>query len=157
MKEFFQAKEVRLHPAINNAMTRTLVGSVDGYRWEQSASFDIADIERYAQRAIRELAKLDAFGILERYDESVELICSAVGVDVPHMIEKKQVLDVVMEEEPGLRKIEREPVTDEIRDLVQGLVRADTKVYLHAKRLFKQRLDASAARVSSRGRTRAHG
>src|SRR5262249_22485998 len=156
MKEFFEAKEVRMHPGINNALTRTLVGHFDSYRWEQGASSYSGDMEHHAQAAIRELTKLDAFGLLDRYNESVELICDAVGLDVPQLIEKKQVLDVVMEEEPGLRKIEREPVTDEILHLIRGVVRTDLKVYFHAQRLFKQRL-AARARVNTKARKRLHG
>ena len=149
MKDFFLAPEVRRHPRINNALTRVLVDTVDGDRWEQDARLGTDDINEYAQLALHELASLDAFGLMERYPESVQLICESLGLPVPSEIEPRQVLDVIMRVEPGLRKIDKEPVTDEIRGLIAGLVNTDQKIYAQAQLLFEQRLAALRRRNSA--------
>lgn len=89
--------------------------------------------------AIQELETLDAFGILERYDESVELICKTIGIKMPEKIEPRQVLDVIVNEEPGLRPIKKEPLTDKIRYLIEDLAQADMKLYDHALAVFEKR------------------
>jgi hypothetical protein len=149
MKEFFLAPEVRQHPAINNSLTRILVDTVDGDRWEQDARLATNDSHQYAQLALRELISLDAFGLMERYADSVELICESVGLPAPSEIEQRQVLDVIMREEPGLRKIDKEPVTDEVRGLIAGLVQTDQKIYAHAQLLFEQRVSTLRRRKSA--------
>jgi len=149
MKEFFLAPEVRMHPAINNSMTRVLVDTIEGLRWEQKALANFDDMSQFLQLALRELSAFDTFGVMERYDDSVELICESIGLSVPTQIEQRQVLDVVMEEEPGLRRIEKEPVTDEIRELAASLVETDLKVYVHARTLFEQRLQTLRRRNSA--------
>ena len=152
MREFFLAPEIRLHPAINNSLTRILVDTLEGVRWEQDARVDVGDSDQYVQLAIRELSSIDAFGLMERYKDSVELICESVGLDVPKEIESRQVFDVITAEEPGLRKIAKEPVTDEIKELIASLVRTDQKVYARACVLFEERL-ATLRRRSSAMRT----
>ena len=140
MAGFFGSPEVRRNPAVNNSMTRTLTDVVDGYRWESDAACILPDAEPLLPLARRELDSLDAFGIMERYDDSVELICRSLGLETPSSIEPRQVLDVIMDNEPGLRRIEKEPVTDEVRGLVAGLVQTDIKLYLHACSVFEVRM-----------------
>ena len=149
MKEFFLAPEVRAHPAINNSLTRILVDTMEGERWEQNARLSATDSEQYAQLALRELSALDAFGLMERYAESTELICAALGFDAPGTIEARQVFDVITTEEPGLRRIEKEPVTGEIRTLIEGLVQTDRQVYARARGLFDERLATHRRRNSA--------
>lgn len=141
MADFFRAEEVRSHSAINNAMTRVLTQCIEGNRWEAAASSNI-DVEPDLNLALEELKALDAFGIMERYDESVALIFRTIGLPVPEKIEKKQVLDVIVEQEPGLRKIDKEPVTEEIRSLIADLVKVDVKLYREACKIFEKRLAA---------------
>ena len=143
---------MRRNPAVNNSMTRTLTDVVDGYRWESDAACILPDAEPLLPLARRELDSLDAFGIMERYDDSVELICRSLGLETPSSIEPRQVLDVIMDNEPGLRRIEKEPVTDEVRGLVAGLVQTDIKLYLHACSVFEVRM-----REMRRGKAAASG
>lgn len=140
MADFFCAEEVRYHPAVNNAMTRLLVDTIEGERWESKAGSALPDSAQFLQPAVRELEALDAFGILERYDDSVELICESIGLNVPSKIEPRQVLDVIVDEEAGLRRIEKEQVTDKIRRLIEGLVQTDMELYRHACAIFEKRL-----------------
>jgi hypothetical protein len=143
MEDFFRAEEVRSHPAINNALARALTQFLEGKRWEEKHELrcDQADLPDGAL-ALKELKALDAFGIMERYDESVALIFPTIGLPVPEKIEKKQVLDVIVEQEPGLRKIDKEPVTEEVRSLIADLVKVDVKLYREACRIFEERLAA---------------
>jgi hypothetical protein len=69
-------------------------------------------------------------------------IFPTIGLPVPEKIEKKQVLDVIVEQEPGLRKIDKEPVTEAIRALIADLVKVDVKLYREACKIFEKRLAA---------------
>lgn len=139
MAEFFRADEVRFHPAVNNSMTRLLADTIEGDRWEQKARV-LSDSAQLLDLALRELQGIDAFGILERYPESVELMCKTIGLDSPVKIEPRQVLDAIVNEEAGLRPIVKEPVNDEIRQLIESVVQMDIKLYKHACALFEERL-----------------
>jgi hypothetical protein len=141
MAEFFRNEEVRSHPAINNSMTRVLVDTIEGYRWEEKTNNALPDSMSLLGLAMQELAAFDAFGILERYEDSVELICSVVGgINIPKKIEPRQVLDVIAHEEPGLRPIAKEPLTDEVKYMIEDLVRADRELYRFACTSFEERL-----------------
>lgn len=139
MADFFRAKEVRNHPAINNAMTRVLSQAIGGTRWEAQASIPDTGDTLSVDDALYALKSLTAFGIMERYAESVALIFKALNLPRPAAIVPRQVLDVIVEEEPGLRRIEKEPVTDEIRTLTVELVEADTELYRKAAEIFERR------------------
>ena len=154
MKEFFNDAEVRMHPAINNSLTRLLVDTLEKDRWEHDARFDTPASDQFIELALRELSSLDAFGIMERFEDSVELICAAAGLDVPPRIEQRQVLEVIMDQEPGLRRIDKEPVTDEIRHAIAELVQIDLSVYAGARELFESRLATLGRRRSAMQRDR---
>lgn len=154
MAEFFAADEVRHHPAINNAMARQLTQCVgfEGDRWEGGAVRGVAGDEPPYELALRELQALTCFGVMERYDESVVLVFSTLGLPPPERIEKRQVLDVIMEVEPGLRLITREPITKTIKERVDGLVAVDMRLYQQALEIFDARLCALGQSVASRQR-----
>jgi hypothetical protein len=142
--DFFKASEVRSHLAINNSMTAVLTQSIECNRWEEipgELSKQI-DASFFAEKAMRELNDLSAFGIMERFDESVELIFSTINLPLPRKIEKMQVLDSIMMHEPGLKKIEREPVTQVVRALISDLVKVDMYLYKEACKIFDQRVAA---------------
>ena len=149
MKDFFSDPEVRLHPGINNSLTRLLVDTLERDRWEHDARLDAPSSDQFTELALRELSSLDAFGLVERFDDSVKLICAATGLQVPAAIERRQVLDVIMVQEPGLKRIEKEPVTDEIRRLITELVQIDLSVYARARDLFEERAATFKRRQSA--------
>jgi hypothetical protein len=154
MKEFFRDAEVRMHPAINNSLTRLLVDTLEKDRWEHDARFDTPASDQFIELAVRELSSLDACGIMEHFDDSVELICAAAGLDAPVRIEQRQVLEVIMDQEPGLRRIDKEPVTDEIRRTIAELVQIDLRVYARARELFENRLATLRRRKGAMQRER---
>ncbi len=139
MAEFFQADEVRSHPTINNSLTRVLTGVIDSYRWEGIRPTTPLNPVVLSDAA-RELESLDGFGILDRYEDSIELMFKSLGMPLPTVIEPRQVLDVIVNEEAGLRRIQRERVTPEIRNIISSLVRIDIKLYRHACAIFESRL-----------------
>jgi Sulfotransferase family/Domain of unknown function (DUF4214) len=147
MADFFRADEVRCHPAINNAMTRAFTQCLEGNRREAQTDLSIQYNEPPFAVALKELHALDAFGILERYDDSVALIFSSIGLPLPAKIEKKQVLDVIVEENLGLRKIDKEQVTDEIINFISDLVKVDVELYRQASEIFEQRFLAITGSV----------
>lgn len=144
MAEFFRAPEVRSHRAINNAMTRLLTEAVEAVHLAGRAEGRVTTEGALASAplALSELCSLDAFGLMERYDESVRLIFSTIGLTPPTSIEKKQVLDDIVNQYPGMRQIDKEPITDEIRELMHELVAADRELYQGAVRTFDGRIQA---------------
>ncbi len=140
MEEFFRLEEIRNHPSINNAMTRMLSERVPSWRWEggsqQSESLQSPNLDL----ARKNLEGLRAFGIMERYEESVRVIFDKLCLPIPQEIPRKMVLDKIMEEDPGLQRIEKEPETPELRELLEELTEADARLYTRATALFIQKL-----------------
>src|SRR5712672_114759 len=152
--EFFKTEEVRSHHRINNSMTRVLTQVVDGRKRETSAVAAVAagDAVPDVAQALRELNALDAFGIMERYEESTRLILSAIGLPTPQETEESQAQGVLAARERANRRIEHEPLPVDIRDVVGELVVADLQLYQHATRIFENRLQSRSAPVPKRRR-----
>jgi hypothetical protein len=149
--EFFQLDEIRTHPSINNAMTRALVETVQEERWERAALPAQDGCTACLSVAMRALESMDAIGILERFDDSVSLICHAIGQEKPEKIEAKQVLDTLMTK-GVLHQIAREPVTDAALRSIGELVQADLQLYSFAARLFQARYQQLNNRQGKQGR-----
>jgi hypothetical protein len=139
MAEFFQLEEIRSHPSIHNAMTRMLSDRVNRLRWEKyhenrTPALVTPDLES----AFEALENMRAFGLLESYEESIEWIFQSLGISVPDVIPQNMVLDKIVNTDPGLQPIQKEPLTDELRELMQDLVAYDLKLYTRAKELFSR-------------------
>jgi len=135
-------------------MTRVLTQVVDGRKIETKAVAEVAaeDLRPHVSQALRELSALDAFGIVERYEESARLILSAIGLPVPQETEGRQAQGEIAAQEPAMRQIERESLAEDIRDLVGELVVADLQLYQHATRIFEERLQSRGGPVPKRRR-----
>jgi hypothetical protein len=136
MEEFFRLEEIRNHPSINNAMTRMLSERVPSWRWEggnqQSETLHPPNLDL----ARKNLEGFRAFGLMERYEDSVRVIFEKLGLPIPQEIPRKMVLDHIMQEDPGLQAIEKQPITPVVRDLLEDLVNADRKLYASASDRF---------------------
>lgn len=92
-------------------------------------------------QAVHELENLTAFGILERFDDSVELVFDALDKPKPDAELHVNRLDDVMRRDVTFRSIQKESLTDDARQAMSSFVEADTLLYQHALALFDQRLN----------------
>ncbi len=140
MEAFFRLEEIRNHPSVNNAMTRMLSERVPSWRWESNCEVLQPLPAPDLKIALKNLEGLRAFGLMERYEESVRVMFDKLCLPIPQEIPRKMVLDKIMEEDPGLQRIEKEPETPELRELLEELTEADARLYARATALFIQKL-----------------
>jgi hypothetical protein len=139
--DFFQHPLVMNHPYIRDGMTRTLVDSLPMEAWPTIAERRPArDMSGAGREALERLSGLAAFGVMERYEESVGLIFACLGIPVPRSISRKMVLSDLIECEGNYRPIEAVRVTPDLRSLIEQLVPADLELYAGALELFEQLL-----------------
>jgi hypothetical protein len=96
-----------------------------------------------AKEALRSML---TFGIVERYDESVELIFRALGLKPPPRIERKNVLDDLAGKVKGIARIERQEYGPETAGVIAPLVEADTLLYQYAVELFERNIETLGRR-----------
>jgi len=140
MLEFFALEEIRNHPTINNATTRMLSERVPSWRWESKRQNMEALSPTNLELALENLEEMSAFGLMEQYEDSVRIIFEKLCLPAPAEIPRKMVLDTIADEDPGLQRIEKEPLTPEVRVLLEGLVATDRKLYETAKEKFMNTL-----------------
>ena len=135
--EYFSDPEVRAHPAVNNSLARYLsdVPQLPG-RWESSAAGQCAMIETMFQQSI---ANLDAFGFIgfmDRYDDCIQMLSRLLGHGPVGEIQPKQVLDQLMNSNPGMEEIEKQRPSALTLESMEDLVYWDRLVYAEARRRF---------------------
>lgn len=139
--DFFQHPLVTDHPYIRDGMTRALVDSLPMEAWPTAAEqTPPRDLSGAGKEALERLSSLAAFGVMERYEESVGLIFACLGIPVPRSIIRKMVLSDLIECEGNYRPIEVVRESAELRSLIEKLVPADLELYTGALELFEQRL-----------------
>ena len=138
MADFFGHEEVRNHPSIHNAMTRMLSERLDSLRWEAACNHSKALPEPNLEQAFESLRGMRAFGLMERYEDSVKWIFTSLGLAVPAQIPRRMAHDTIIEEDPCLRKITKEPLTNKVQMLLEGMVATDMKLYDRANQLFRK-------------------
>jgi hypothetical protein len=147
MRGFFSLDEVRRHPLMNNSTVRLLSKSLSGDPWEPYASIEPdSDPMAMLPAAKEALRSMLTFGIVERYDESVELIFRALGLEPPPRIERKNVLDDLAGKVKGIARIERQEYGPETAGVIAPLVEADTLLYQYGVELFERNIETLASR-----------
>lgn len=140
MADFFGLEEVRNHPSINNAMTRMLSERLDSLRWEAASNHSNALPAPNLEQAFESLRGMRAFGLMERYEDSVKWIFASLGLAIPDQIPRRMAHDTIIEEDPCLRKIIKEPLTNEVQMLLEEMVATDMKLYDRANQLFRKKI-----------------
>ncbi len=126
MREFFSVEEVRRHPSINNTMVRMLASWLPADRWESAADIgDDSDANSLLPLARERLQSFAAFGILERYQESLGLIFGTLGLQSPPTIQPKMVLRDLMGTVQGIESIEPQACDRETREVLAPLIETD--------------------------------
>ncbi|AEY02699.1 hypothetical protein GU3_14730 [Oceanimonas sp. GK1] len=145
--DFFKLEEVQQHTSISNAMVNALIGVSQLRRWEHAA--DIEDNHRKTtcmtdqqnlSLAKKNLVNLNAFGIMEHFDDSVKKIFKKINLEVPSSISWENKLNKVMHTNPGLKQVTREPMTEELNEILSKLTALDHQLYEFALNKFKKDL-----------------
>lgn len=140
-EEFFRSPVVRTHPYIENGMTRALVDFLPIEIWpvvdERACRPSLSGA---GKEAIERLSSLTAFGVLEHYDASVNLIFDSLSLPRPASIERKMVLSDLMADAGNYRSVEVVKETPRLRSIIEDLVSADLVLYEGAMELFRQRV-----------------
>jgi hypothetical protein len=132
--EFLRSPSPYVLHAIEDAMVRYLCGE-DQHIW----TLDCAGRERLARLAEINLASFSFFGIQEDYDRSISLFQRTFGFPPPADTAKHMALDSV-QEQSQFERVEREPLTGEIRAELARLTQWDRRLYDFAVQLFHRRL-----------------
>lgn len=139
--EFFSHPVVRSHPYLNNGMARALVDSLPIEVWPVvDRSVVLSDISGKGDLALERLQGMAAFGLLEQYEQSVNLVFAALGLPKPATIESKMVLSDLVSKPGNYRPVELAQETPALRAVVEELVSVDRELYSGAQALFEQRL-----------------
>jgi Sulfotransferase family len=144
-REFFMHERVRSSPRLNNAYLRTfgtclsLPIRADARESETSEACDLA-----AGR----IRGLDAIGLTERMQESVALICRALGFVPPDEMHWHHRTDDLTTN-PGFSKPEPIERTADLEAAMEPLVRVDRELYELAKESFSARLATQKSGASA--------
>jgi hypothetical protein len=144
---FFRRPELARHPTINNGMVRMLSGPVPQKRWEAyypgrvnpSTITDNAP-DQALKIALANLSRMAAFGVVEHIDQSIPYIFETLRLNVRAQIEKRQVLNVIMQQNPLLEAVPPVELTWALSAALAPHVTLDKQLY-----------DCALAILSSRG------
>lgn len=138
--EFFNHPLVVECPSICDGITGRLIrpGYVGSTFEDQSTTAMIQDPDLAFTRASQILASFAAFGLLERFDESIIQIQEALHLRL-RRIAPQQVLDQIMWVIEDLRPVRREPMTEQLDESLNRLTQIDQRLYAFAERLFDER------------------
>ena len=140
MADFFSLEEVRRSAIFNNAMV-TLLGRSPIYdHGEQEILLD-ENFEGalWLEAAKANLAGFAAFGLTERFDESVTMIFQALNLPRPAVIRTENVLEKIAGRAHGIERLELEPLSEEIQVALAPLVKSDLELYRFGETLFQER------------------
>ncbi len=97
-------------------------------------------------RAVQRVIDLDAIGITERFEESVEFIFSLLGLPVPTSIIPAMVTDELPSSDGRFRPVPRVEMTQRLARALERLTRYDQIIYNVAKTEFDRRLETRRER-----------
>ena len=139
---FFSHPDVRASALIDNYYFRTFGVSPPGPISASLTGKEARDALDVAKSRIR---SLDGIGLTHRMDESLALICAALGLRTPEQVQSLQVTDKLPDEDARFARVERVEVTPALRRMLADLVRHDTILFDLALAEFVQRLERSNA------------
>jgi hypothetical protein len=97
------------------------------------------------ERAIQRVRKLDAIGITEKFQESVDTIFPALGFAIPQSIVSVKVTDDLPNIDARFTRVPPVEMTERLSRALQRLTRYDQIIYDAAKKEFERRRSAYLA------------
>ena len=156
VQEFFSHPDIINSVSFNNAYAFNFLGIGRLHTWTQaqssSALLGLTGVKRkppiqtnafllenasiLSGLAMKNLEKMGAIGILENMDLSVQNIFKCLGLEVPQNISRDMELETISKQGKNYKKITKEPITDELLDLIEPLVFIDKIIYQGALKIF---------------------
>jgi len=127
IEEFFSADETLSNESLINNYTRA-------FSLKTNAKKNEIDLDV----AIENIKSLTSFGIMERYEDSVDLIFRSLELPVPKTIKKVNVLEDRIQK-GELQKIKKSDLSDKLVDLLHRFVDLDVLLYSKASKIFNER------------------
>lgn len=135
----------------DNVLARTLLGRL---AVGPNGAYIVPKSE-VLERVVEYLEKMEAFGVVDAFEESVRHIVARLGFPVPDTVPHAR--DSSKLTDPTLEPIEREPVTSEIAAELDRLTELDQQVYEYAVTRFRRiRQDEADCGRAERVRTIGH-
>jgi hypothetical protein len=143
--EFLNSEDVRLTHNVFNPYLQLLTGK------RPSGEFDLIGNQLVLNNHDKELLEfskerllsLSAFGLLERFDDSVELISEELDLHLPKKIKRKMVLkDMVNSGSVHMQQVEKEDFVEEHHKEILFNTYLDNKLYEYAEIIFDKRFKA---------------
>lgn len=153
-EEFFEHESTLKSPQVNNGYFSCFrcPTATDRAFLEYMASADSAEVvtsdhdegkvKELLARAVTRILSLDAIGLTERFEESVELIFSTLGYRIPESIVPENVTD-----EMGVSRVPEIEMTPRLSRALHHLTRYDRVIYNAAKQDFERRLNARSTQT----------
>ena len=136
---YFANESVRRHSSIDNSIARYFSDVPQIVRrWEGENAHREASIESMAEEALGNVFRFDFIGFMDRYEESIRQLATLLGRDQPARIEKRQVLDDLMEKNLNMRRIEKQLPSTQTLTEMEDLIRFDQRVVDAARARFAQ-------------------
>ncbi len=152
-EEFFEHPLNLGSPGVNNAYLfffgaslsdRAVLNALNNEEGDDPGSDrdSFGPVGKALKQATERIIGLDAIGLTERFSESVESICAALGYPVPDAIPSAKVTDELPNSDSAFSRVPPVEMTPRLARALRRLTRYDEPLYQTAKREFERRLAA---------------
>jgi hypothetical protein len=108
-----------------------------------------AHLYKILARAKTTVLELDAIGLTEEFEQSVELVFSILGLPVPREIVSEQVTDKLSDTIPGFARVPPVSMSPRLSRALQRLTKYDRVIYALAKEEFRRRRSLAQGIIGS--------
>lgn len=134
---YFADERVRSHPAVHNSITRHFSNVPQiAHLWKGRPDPRLERLELIYDQASKNLQRFDFIGFMDDYDGSVARLAKRLGKPGVEQIERKQSLDSLMQENPGMRRIEKQTPSAATLAQMEDLITYDRRLYDKARQIF---------------------
>lgn len=148
-EEFFEHPEVRCTYVVNNYY---LFAFGRSFTWYETHAHLLNDdiLSSVLADAKLQVSALTALGITERFEDSVRLIYSTMGLKPPETITKLHVTDHFADRDSRFKRVAAVQMTPRLAEAMKALVKYDDALYMLAVSEFEHRLSAQFSQARSK-------
>jgi hypothetical protein len=133
---YFAHPTIREHPAINNSIVRYFSNMPQIAHILKGGSIKNVTLDDMLDQALRNLETFAFVGFMDQYSADMDRLAATLNQDPPAEVRKYQVLDDLMDNNPDMRKIDKQKPNQASRDTMEDLVAYDRVFYARARELF---------------------
>lgn len=134
---YFANETVREHLAVNNSIVRHFSDVPQtGHRWLGAPDPRMNDVPLMRDQALANLDTFEFIGFMDRYDASVAHLAEILGKPPVEKIKAQQTLDGLMQDNPNMRRIDKQTPSDETLERIEELIVHDREIYAAARKRF---------------------